>query len=270
MVTDTKYADLLSSIMFNGTMREDRTGVGTLSSFGEKISFDLREGFPILSGKKIHWKSVVEELLWFISGDTQVKTLMAKGVRIWNEWQKSDGTIGPGYGAQWRSWVGSDGTVTDQLSNVVHDIKNNPTSRRLVVNAWNVGDLPKMALPPCHMFYQFYVDNEFLDMQMYQRSADMFLGVPFNIASYALLLSMVAKVTGLTPRNLTLVFGDAHVYLNHLKPAHEYLSRVDYIPAESKPVLALDNLDNLFEYTSENIHLKNYTPLPTIKATVAV
>lgn len=272
MKTDNKYAKLLRTIQEEGSYRKDRTGVGTMSIFSEHVTFDLREEFPILLAKRVHWKSVVGELLWFISGDTRVKSLRDMGVTIWDEWEKEDGTIGPGYGASWRSWETKDGEFIDQLGEVIDQIKNNPTSRRLVVNAWNVGELKNMALPPCHMFFQFYVVDGWLDLQMYQRSADAFLGVPFNISSYALLLAMVAQVTGLKPRKLHMTFGDLHIYSNHEYAVDTYLERIETRTYLGKlPTLKLNPaIESIDDFTLEDIELENYNPLPTIKAPVAV
>src|SRR5450631_2124386 len=220
-----QYLDLLSHVLDNGTAKGDRTGTGTLSLFGHQMRFDLAAGFPATTTKRLHMKSVVAELLWFLRGDTNVRWLQERGVTIWDEWADANGELGPVYGHQWRSWPAPDGTTIDQIANLVRDIKTNPDSRRLIVTAWNPADVPKMALPPCHCLFQFYVAEGKLSCQLYQRSADIFLGVPFNIASYALLTMMVAQVTGLEPGEFIHTFGDAHLYLNHLDQADEQLAR---------------------------------------------
>ncbi|MTL67923.1 thymidylate synthase, partial [Turicibacter sanguinis] len=220
-----QYLDLLNHVLENGTTKGDRTGTGTISTFGYQMRFDLAEGFPLLTTKKVHLKSIIHELLWFISGDTNVKYLQENGVRIWNEWADEEGNLGPVYGKQWRRWEGANGTVIDQLAEVVEQIKTNPNSRRLIVNAWNVGELDQMALPPCHLLFQFYVNDGKLSCMLYQRSADIFLGVPFNIASYALLTMMIAQVTGLEVGEFVHTLGDAHIYQNHLEQVKIQLGR---------------------------------------------
>lgn len=262
------YRHLVQTILDQGEVRKDRTGVGTLSIFGYQMRFDLRQGFPLLTLKKIHFKSVVYELLWFLRGDTNIKYLRDNGVTIWDEWADANGDLGPIYGKQWRSWQAPDGRTIDQIQYVLDEIQKNPTSRRLLVVAYNPGEVDKMALPPCHAFFQFYVSNEgFLSCQMYQRSADVFLGVPFNIASYALLTHMVAHVTGLKPFEFIHTIGDAHLYLNHLEQAKLMLSR----PERPLPQIRLNpRVKNLFDFKFEDIELLNYDPHPTIKAPVAV
>jgi len=261
------YHQLLEQIIQTGVSKEDRTGTGTLSIFGPQLRFDLNEGFPLLTTKKVHFKSVVYELLWFITGSTNVHYLQENGVSIWDEWADAEGELGPVYGKQWRRWQKPDGSTVDQLAEVVDQLRRNPDSRRLLVSAWNVADIPSMALPPCHAFFQFYVADNKLSCQLYQRSADVFLGVPFNIASYALLTHMVAQVCGLGVGEFVHTMGDAHLYSNHLEQAKLQLSR------EPRPLprLVLDpavkNLDD-FEY--EHIQLVGYDPHPGIKAPVAV
>lgn len=261
------YLDLLQEILDSGTPKGDRTGTGTRSLFGRQIRFDLSEGFPLMTTKKVHLKSVIAELLWFIAGDTQVKTLQDQGVRIWNEWAPEDGNLGPIYGHQWRSWPARDGGTIDQLANVVEQIKTNPDSRRLIVSAWNVADLPDMALPPCHLLFQFYVAEGKLSCQLYQRSADVFLGVPFNIASYALLTHMVAQATGLEVGDFVHTFGDVHLYDNHVEQAQTQLSR------EPKPLSRLvlnPEIKDLFAFRYEDISVEDYQCHPRIRAKVAV
>jgi len=262
-----QYLDLLSHILENGTQKGDRTGTGTLSLFGYQMRFDLSEGFPLLTTKKVHLKSIVHELLWFIAGDTNVKYLQDHDVRIWNEWADENGELGPVYGHQWRSWETVDGRVIDQLSDVIQQIKDNPNSRRLIVNAWNVGDLDKMALPPCHMFFQFYVNDGKLSCQLYQRSADMFLGVPFNIASYALLTMMVAHVTGLEAGDFVHTIGDAHIYNNHMEQVGEQLSR------EPKPFPTMKlnpKIKSIYDFAFDDFQLEGYDPHPLIRGKVSV
>lgn len=262
-----QYLDLLDHIINKGTDKGDRTGTGTRSVFGYQMRFDLSEGFPMVTTKKVHFKSVVYELLWFLKGDTNVKYLQENGVRIWNEWADEDGNLGPVYGKQWREWTCADGSVIDQVANVIETIKSNPNSRRIIVNAWNVGDLPHMALSPCHCMFQFYVAEGKLSCQLYQRSADVFLGVPFNIASYALLTMMIAQVCGLSVGDFVHTFGDVHLYNNHFEQARLQLSR------EPKPLCKIkinpDKKDiNNFEF--EDFELIGYEHHPHIKAPVAV
>ncbi len=251
----------------HGVEKSDRTGTGTLSVFGYQMRFDLNEGFPLVTTKKVHLKSIIYELLWFLNGDTNIQFLKQHGVKIWDEWADEQGNLGPVYGAQWRSWRNRDGDEIDQISNVVQQIKNTPDSRRLIVSAWNVGELDKMALAPCHAFFQFYVANGKLSCQLYQRSADIFLGVPFNIASYALLTMMIARVTGLQYGDFVHTFGDAHLYLNHLEQADEQLSRQPYPLPEMK---INDNVSSIFEFKFEDFELMNYQAHPHISAPVAV
>lgn len=261
------YLDLLQEILDSGAPKGDRTGTGTRSLFGRQIRFDLQAGFPLVTTKKVHLKSVIAELLWFIAGDTQVKTLQDQGVRIWNEWAPEDGDLGPIYGHQWRSWPDRDGGTIDQLAQVVEQIKTNPDSRRLIVSAWNVADLPRMALPPCHLLFQFYVAEGKLSCQLYQRSADVFLGVPFNIASYALLTHMVAQVTGLEVGDFVHTFGDVHLYDNHVEQARTQLSR------EPKPLARLvlnPEVKDLFAFRYEDVSVEDYQCHPRIRAQVAV
>jgi thymidylate synthase len=261
-----QYHDLMQLVLETGTERGDRTGTGTRSVFGHQMRFDLNDGFPLLTTKKLHLKSIVHELLWFIAGDTNIRYLKANGVSIWDEWADEDGELGPVYGKQWRRWEGQDGAVVDQLSNVLEQIRKNPESRRLVVSAWNPGEVDDMALPPCHLLFQFYVANGRLSCQLYQRSADIFLGVPFNIASYALLTMMIAKVSGLEPGDFVHTLGDAHLYLNHLDQAREQLSRTP----RALPTMRIADRDSLFDYRFEDFALEGYDPDPHIKAPVAV
>lgn len=263
-----QYLDLLKLALEKGTQKSDRTGTGTKSLFGHQMRFDLNEGFPLLTTKKLHLKSIVHELLWFISGDTNVRYLKENGVRIWNEWADENGELGPVYGAQWRSWAASDGRQIDQLQQLINQIKKSPDSRRLMLSAWNVGDIEKMALPPCHCLFQFYVAEGKLSCQLYQRSADIFLGVPFNIASYALLTQMMAQVTGLGVGDFVHTLGDAHLYLNHLEQATAQLLRS---PSENLATLELNpDVTNLFDFKYEDIRIKNYQAQPSIKAPIAV
>lgn len=261
------YLDLLQKILDEGVERGDRTGTGTKSIFGHQMRFDLNQGFPLVTTKKVHVPSVVAELLWFIAGDTNTKFLRDNKVTIWDEWADENGNLGPIYGYQWRSWPAPDGRHIDQLAQVIEQIKANPDSRRHIVSAWNVGDLDKMALMPCHAFFQFYVANGKLSLQMYQRSADVFLGVPFNIASYALLTHMVAQITGLGVGDFILTLGDAHLYLNHLDQAREQLTR----EPRQLPTLVLDKSVNSIDgFTMDSISFENYDPHPAIKAPISV
>ncbi|MFM2096803.1 MAG: Thymidylate synthase [Planctomycetota bacterium] len=262
-----QYLDLLRHIIDHGTPKGDRTGTGTLSIFGYQMRFDLSAGFPALTTKKLHLRSIIHELLWFLRGDTNIQYLKENKVRIWDEWADADGNLGPVYGHQWRSWSGPNGETIDQIREVVDQIRANPDSRRLIVSAWNVGDLPKMALPPCHLLFQFYVADGRLSCQLYQRSADVFLGVPFNIASYALLTMMVAQVTGLKPGDFVHTFGDAHLYTNHLEQANLQLQR-DPRPL---PTMHINpDVRSLFDFRFEDFELRNYDPHPHIPAPVAV
>ena len=262
-----QYLDLIRRVLSEGTPKSDRTGTGTYSIFGHQMRFDLGEGFPLLTTKKIHLKSVIHELLWFLKGDTNVKYLQDNGVRIWNEWAGPDGDLGHIYGYQWRSWPDYDGGHIDQIKNVIEDIKSDPGSRRLIVSAWNVADLGRMNLPPCHILIKFYVNYGKLSMQFYQRSADIFLGVPFNIASYALLLMMVAQVTHLQPYELVHTLGDAHIYKNHIEQVHLQLQR------EPKPLPQMHlnpEVDDIFGFTYDDFTLTGYEPYPHIKGDVSV
>lgn len=261
------YLNLLQHILDNGNQKTDRTGTGTLSVFGHQMRFDLSEGFPMLTTKKLHLKSIIHELLWFLNGDTNVKYLQENGVRIWNEWADENGELGPVYGKQWRSWECRDGSTIDQIAQAIDLIKNNPDSRRIIVNAWNVGDLPQMALSPCHCLFQFYVNDGKLSCQLYQRSADVFLGVPFNIASYALLTMMMAQVCDLEPGDFVHTFGDTHLYLNHLEQAKEQLSRT---PTELPTISINPSIKSIFDFKFEDFELKGYHPQPHIKAPVAI
>lgn len=262
-----QYHELMERILREGVSKADRTGTGTLSVFGHQMRFDLTEGFPLVTTKKLHLKSIVHELLWFLAGDTNVAYLRENGVRIWDEWADEAGELGPVYGQQWRSWPLRDGGTLDQISTVIHDIKTNPDSRRLIVSAWNPADIPAMALAPCHCLFQFYVADGRLSCQLYQRSADVFLGVPFNIASYALLTLMVAQVCGLKPGDFVHSFGDVHLYSNHLEQAHLQLSRAP----RPLPQLVLDpDVKDVFAFRFEHVRLANYEPHPHIKAPVAV
>jgi thymidylate synthase len=262
-----QYQDLMERILADGAEKHDRTGTGTLSVFGHQMRFGLRQGFPLVTTKKLHLKSIVYELLWFLRGDTNVKYLNEHGVSIWDEWADADGELGPVYGKQWRSWPAQDGSSIDQIANVVEAIRRNPDSRRLIVSAWNPADVDRMALPPCHCLFQFYVANGRLSCQLYQRSADVFLGVPFNIASYALLTLMVAQVTQLAPGEFIHTLGDAHLYLNHVEQARLQLSRVP----RALPVMTLNPaVKDLFAFNYEDFVLEGYDPHPHIKAAVAV
>jgi thymidylate synthase len=260
------YLDLLADILANGERREDRTGTGTLSVFGRQMRFDLQAGFPLLTTKKLHLKSIIYELLWFLRGDTNVRWLQERGVRIWDEWADPEGELGPVYGKQWRSWAAPDGRVVDQITGLVEAIRTNPNSRRLIVSAWNPAEVESMALPPCHCLFQFYVSGGRLSCQLYQRSGDVFLGVPFNIASYALLTLMVAQVTGLEPGEFVHTLGDAHLYSNHLEQAREQLTREPYAP----PTMRIAPKDDLFAFAYEDFVLEGYQAHPHIKAAVAV
>ncbi|MFT4663914.1 MAG: thymidylate synthase [Polaribacter sp.] len=261
------YLNLLQHILDNGNQKTDRTGTGTLSVFGYQMRFDLSKGFPMLTTKKLHLKSIVHELLWFLNGDTNVKYLQDNGVRIWNEWADENGELGPVYGKQWRSWECRDGSTIDQIAQAIDLIKNNPDSRRIIVNAWNVGDLPQMALSPCHCLFQFYVNDGKLSCQLYQRSADVFLGVPFNIASYALLTMMMAQVCGLEAGDFVHTFGDTHLYNNHLNQANEQLSRT---PTDLPTISINPEVKSIFDFTFDDFELNNYNPQPHIKAPVAI
>ena len=262
-----QYHQLLQHILDNGVAKEDRTGTGTLSVFGYQMRFDLAKGFPMVTTKKLHLKSIIYELLWFLKGDTNIAYLKANGVSIWDEWANEQGDLGPVYGHQWRSWAGADGQIYDQIKDVLQQLKTNPDSRRMIVNAWNVADLPKMALSPCHALFQFYVADGKLSCQLYQRSADTFLGVPFNIASYALLTMMMAQVSGLAVGEFIHTFGDAHLYRNHIEQAKLQLSRAPY----PLPTLKLNpERTDLFAFTFEDFTLENYQAHPHIKAPVAI
>ncbi len=262
-----QYHDLLRHILKNGSRKEDRTGTGTLSCFGYQMRFDLSEGFPLLTTKKVHTRSIIHELLWFLKGDTNIKYLKENGVSIWDEWADEDGNLGPVYGYQWRSWPGHHGATIDQISDVVNTIRTNPDSRRLIVSAWNPADIPQMALPPCHCLFQFYVADGKLSCQLYQRSADTFLGVPFNIASYALLTLMIAQVCDLQVGEFIHSFGDVHLYTNHLEQVELQLSR-DIRPL---PQMHLNrDIKDLFAFRYEDFNLVDYNPHPAIKAQVAV
>jgi thymidylate synthase len=262
-----QYHDLLQHILDNGTKKEDRTGTGTISVFGYQMRFDLNEGFPCLTTKKLHLRSIIHELLWFLKGDTNIQYLKENNVSIWDEWADEDGNLGPVYGSQWRSWPSADGRHIDQIKVVLDQIKNNPDSRRIIVSAWNVGEIDKMALPPCHAFFQFYVADGKLSCQLYQRSADTFLGVPFNIASYALLTMMMAQVCGLKPGDFVHTLGDAHLYSNHLEQARLQLTR-DFRPLPQMNINP--NVKDLFDFKYEDFELVNYDPHPHIKAAVAI
>jgi thymidylate synthase len=262
-----QYHQLLNFILENGTKKEDRTGTGTISCFGYQMRFNLEDGFPLVTTKKVHLHSIIHELLWFLKGDTNIKYLKDNNVRIWDEWADENGNLGPVYGHQWRSWPKPDGTTVDQISNLLHLIKSNPDSRRLMVSAWNVADIENMALPPCHSLFQFYVAEGRLSCQLYQRSADTFLGVPFNIASYALLTMMIAQVCGLKPGDFVHTFGDVHIYSNHMEQVQLQLSR----DCRSLPTMKLNpDITDLFEFKFEDFSLENYNPHPSIKGIVAV
>lgn len=262
-----QYLDLLRHILKNGTRKDDRTGTGTTSCFGYQMRFDLSEGFPLLTTKKVHLKSIIHELLWFLNGDTNVKYLQDKGVRIWNEWADADGNLGHIYGYQWRSWPDYEGGHIDQIKEVIETIKNNPDSRRIIVSAWNVGDIKNMNLPPCHAFFQFYVADGKLSLQLYQRSADTFLGVPFNIASYALLTMMVAQVCGLEPGDFIHTFGDVHIYNDHREQVELQLTRT---PRRLPRMKINPEVKDIFAFKFEDFELEDYDPYPTIKGKVSV
>ena len=262
-----QYLDLLKFILENGVEKDDRTGTGTLSTFGYQMRFNLAEGFPLLTTKKLHLKSIIYELLWFLQGDTNVKYLQDHGVRIWNEWADKNGELGPVYGKQWRSWSSTDGTSIDQISDVINTIKTNPSSRRLIVSAWNVGEIDKMALPPCHALFQFYVVDGKLSCQLYQRSADVFLGVPFNIASYSLLTMMIAQVCDLGVGDFVHTFGDVHLYKNHIEQAKMQITREPY----SLPRMMINpEVKSIFDFKYEDFVLEGYQAHPHIKAEISV
>lgn len=262
-----QYQDLLRHILKQGHKKTDRTGTGTISTFGYQMRFDLSQGFPLLTTKKLHLKSIIYELLWFLAGDTNVRYLQDHGVRIWNEWADTDGSLGHIYGFQWRSWPDYNGGFIDQISQAVRTIKDNPDSRRIIVSAWNVADIDNMNLPPCHALFQFYVADGKLSCQLYQRSADSFLGVPFNIASYALLTLMMAQVCGLQPGEFIHTFGDVHIYLNHLDQVHELLQRN---PRPLPQMILNPDVKDIFDFRYEDFTLQNYDPYPPIKAEVSV
>lgn len=262
-----QYLDLCREVLENGVKKDDRTGTGTISVFGHQMRFHLEDGFPLLTTKKLHLKSIIYELLWMLEGDTNVKYLQENGVRIWNEWADENGDLGPVYGQQWRSWQTRDGRTIDQVTQVIEQIKTNPDSRRLIVNAWNVGEIDRMALPPCHCFFQFYVANGKLSCQLYQRSADIFLGVPFNIASYALLTMMIAQVTGLEPGDFVHTLGDAHIYLNHIEQVKLQLTRE---PRKLPKMVLNPEVKDIFSFRYEDFTLKDYNPYPHIPGKVSV
>lgn len=262
-----QYLDLLGHILKNGHKKDDRTGTGTISTFGYQMRFDLSEGFPLLTTKKVHLKSIIHELLWFLAGDTNVKYLQENGVRIWNEWADENGDLGHIYGFQWRSWPAYDGTFIDQISDAIRTIKENPDSRRIIVSSWNVADLDKMNLPPCHCFFQFYVNDGKLSLQLYQRSADSFLGVPFNIASYALLTMMVAQVCNLKPGEFIHTLGDTHIYLNHLEQVSTQLQRE---PRPLPRMIINPEVKDIFKFRYGDFKLEGYDPWPAIKGEVSV
>ncbi|PMC39246.1 thymidylate synthase [Bacillus sp. UMB0899] len=262
-----QYLDLCKHVLENGVKKEDRTGTGTISTFGYQMRFNLQEGFPLITTKKLHTKSIIHELLWFLKGDTNVKYLQENGVRIWNEWADENGELGPVYGHQWRAWPARDGSTIDQITKVVDQIKNNPDSRRLIVSAWNVADVDNMALPPCHCFFQFYVADGKLSCQLYQRSADVFLGVPFNIASYALLVYMMAKVTNLEVGEFVHTFGDVHIYSNHIEQVKEQLQRD---PRQLPTLTIKREVKSIFDFSLDDFVFENYNPHPHIKGVVSV
>ena len=262
-----QYLELLDRVLKEGIRKEDRTGTGTISVFGHQMRFNLEEGFPCLTTKKLHLKSIIYELLWFLKGDTNIKYLQENNVRIWNEWADANGDLGHIYGYQWRSWPNYEGGFIDQISEAIHTLKTNPDSRRIIVSAWNVADIPHLNLPPCHILLQFYVANNRLSMQLYQRSADIFLGVPFNIASYALLLQMVAQVTGLQAGDFVHTLGDAHIYLNHLDQVKLQLSRD---PRPLPQMKINPDVNDIFKFEFEDFSLENYNPHPHIKGEVSI
>jgi thymidylate synthase len=262
-----QYLELLDHVLNNGTEKRDRTGTGTISVFGYQMRFNLREGFPLLTTKKLHLKSIIHELLWFISGDTNIRYLNDNGVKIWNEWADKEGNLGPIYGYQWRSWPAEGNRKIDQLTNVINSIRNSPESRRHIVSAWNVGELEKMALPPCHVMFQFYVAGGKLSCQLYQRSCDIFIGVPFNIASYSLLTMMIAHVTGLKPGDFVHTLGDAHIYLNHIEQVRLQLTRKPY----PLPTMVINpSVTDIFKFRFEDFTLINYVSYPHIKGKISV
>jgi thymidylate synthase len=262
-----QYLDLLDHVIKNGAEKNDRTGTGTISVFGFQMRFNLEEGFPLLTTKKLHLKSIIHELLWFISGDTNIKYLNDNGIRIWNEWADKDGNLGPVYGHQWRSWPVSDGRKIDQLTQVIDQIKNSPDSRRMIISAWNVGEIPKMALPPCHVMFQFYVAGGKLSCQLYQRSCDIFIGIPFNIASYALLTMMIAQVTGLKPGDFVHTLGDAHIYLNHIEQVKLQLTREPY----PLPKMVINPaVSDILKFKFDDFTLTDYIAHPHIKGEISV
>jgi thymidylate synthase len=262
-----QYLQLLNYVIQNGVRKEDRTGTGTLSTFGYQMRFNLEKGFPLLTTKKLHLRSIIYELLWFLNGDTNIKYLNENKVSIWNEWADKNGDLGPIYGYQWRNWKSNDGRVIDQISQVIDSLKNNPDSRRHIVSAWNVGEIDKMALPPCHVMFQFYVANGKLSCHLYQRSADIFLGVPFNIASYAILLQMMAQVTGYQAYEFVHTLGDAHIYMNHIEQVKTQLSRD---PKELPQLNINKDVKSIFDFKFEDFELINYNPLPHIKGEIAI
>ena len=262
-----QYLDLLDHILKNGHKKDDRTGTGTISTFGYQMRFDLSKGFPLLTTKKVHLKSIIHELLWFLAGDTNVKYLQDNGVRIWNEWADENGNLGHIYGFQWRSWPAYDGTFIDQISEAIRTIKENPDSRRIIVSSWNVADIDNMNLPPCHCFFQFYVNEGKLSLQLYQRSADSFLGVPFNIASYALLTMMVAQVCNLQPGEFIHTLGDTHIYLNHLEQVNTQLQRE---PRALPRIVINPDVKDIYQFRYEDFKLEDYDPYPAIKGEVSV
>jgi len=262
-----QYLDLMQHVLDNGAQKHDRTGTGTISVFGYQMRFNLKEGFPMVTTKKLHLKSIIHELIWFLTGDTNIKYLKDNGVKIWDEWADEHGNLGPVYGSQWRSWPAPDGRLIDQISNIINTIKNNPDSRRIIVSAWNVADIDQMALPPCHAFFQFYVADGKLSCQLYQRSADIFLGVPFNIASYALLTMMVAQVCGLEYGEFIHTLGDAHLYNNHIEQANLQLTRTPH----PLPIMKINpEVKDIFSFKFEDFTLENYEAHPHIKGAVAI